>query len=177
MHCTPGHTAAQPVAHCCRIQLEELLASALPVPEALPITKPLPCTHPPSHPPPPLPPPPAHDMPSSAGALTTDLGGSIQRATETAPEHKAPAKSDTAARRQGQGQRASDSSAAPSHVGAFGKSTLKGLKLNLAPGEAADGDRSVGRAKEALAAAVKGVDASDYTTLQAVSTMCLPLNA
>ena len=116
-------------------------------------------------------------MPSPAGAHAAELEGHIPRAAETVPEHKGPLRTDTTAPGQGQGQKASGSASVSGHVGAFDRSALKGLKLKLPSQEAADGDKSVGKAKEALAAAVRGFDAIDYNTLQAVSTKCSYTNS
>lgn len=49
-----------------------------------------------------------------------------------------------------------------------------GMKLEVPEEEAVDGDKRlpVDKAKQALAAAARGVDAADYSTLQAVRAAC-----
>lgn len=64
---------------------------------------------------------------------------------------------------------------APCEAGPSGHSALKGVGVEGSEEEAAYGDRAVGKAKQAIAAAARGVKAADYTTLQTVSAALLHL--
>ena len=160
-------------AHCCRIQLGELLTSALPVPQALPITKSsLPLNH---KPPPSLPaPPPGPRMPSSTGTHPGHSATGSPRAVATGPE-PVPSSSDATALGQGQvpGLLPVGCPSAPNQAGPSGRAVPSGMKLEVPEEEAAYGDRRlpVDKAKQVLAAAARGVDAADYSTLQAVSAV------
>lgn len=162
--------------HCCRVQLGELLASALPVPQTLPIIKPSLLSSI-THPQPPLPAPPhAPGLPSSTGepAAYSAAKGS-RRAAPTAPEPE-PSSTAPTALAQGLGQVPAERPSAPGQVGPSGRSVPTEMRLEGAEEDADNGGGhlAVDKAKQALVAAARGVQAADYTTLQVVRAVCTP---
>ncbi|KAL3131608.1 hypothetical protein ABBQ38_007905 [Trebouxia sp. C0009 RCD-2024] len=155
-----------------RIQLGELLASALPVPQALPITRPLPIT--PSGVTPQPPPPatlPAPHLPSFSSAQAGPSTDGPPRADANAPSLVPSAGASTSGldHAQRQGQMPGECPSALCEAGPSGRSALKGVGIRRREEEGAAGEIPVEKAKQAVAAAARGMIGTDHSILQAVS--------